>query len=205
MAQIGREPGKHPMEIAAFAIPPLKAMNGHGVTQIVKSRADTTGGGFEAAAAKEHPEVMGDVLNLPRPAIFSRENESIRAEIGRAVLLQPATQSACEVAMERHPANPALAWSHPETGFTQIKVPAPNPERFADTQPCAVKHDDQKPIAAPGSRRAVNTRSLFDYPPDLPVGKDMGKEARFGRLWRPAAIRDEGAGIVAPAKLAELP
>ena len=33
--QIGREPRQHPGEVPALMIPPLQAVHGHGVTQVV--------------------------------------------------------------------------------------------------------------------------------------------------------------------------
>jgi len=205
MSEIGREPGKHPVKVTPLAIPPLQAVHGHGVAQVVATRADAAGRGLEAATTKKRTEIMGHVLDPSLATVVFRKYKGVGANVGWAVLLQPAAELTGQITMKRNPSSPALAWPHSETSPAQIEVLASDAKCLADPQPSAIQDHHQKPVASPRALSASDARSIGNDPLDLLGGKNVRQETRFGRLRCPRAIRHEGSRIVAAPKTAELP
>lgn len=164
MAEVGREPWEHSVEIAPFAIPSLQSVDSEGVAEIMAARSGAAAARLQAAAAKQESQGLGRVLDGTLLSVVSSEDESVGVFGGR-IALEPDGQFPRQIAMKWDPSNATFAGPDSEDRPRQIQITPPQGERFADPHAGAIEHKHQDPETATGSRGASDVCGLSD---DLP-------------------------------------
>jgi len=146
VSEIRGQPRQSPVEIDSLPIPAREAVHCKGVTQIVRSGADTTASWLEARGAVQVAERAAGRGHGERAPIRSDEHAvaAHRVEVDEGASCSQVTpELAGKGLVEWHPARSALGLGDEEDAPAEIDIADPKSERLSEPKPGAIEHEDE--------------------------------------------------------------
>ena len=144
------------MEVHALPIPSAQAMNGKGVTQIIRSRSDSTCFRFQTGRLKQKSEGAGSSLHW-KPALVDAD-EKARVRVRFRVLHaqgKVSVQFSGQGAMKGNPAGPPFECIYEEYCGLGIDISQAQAERFSKPNSGAVQDENQRSVQCGSKARAL--------------------------------------------------